>query len=223
MCGRYALTKPDRALLKKRFDITLFPQEVLRPRFNISPSQNVPVILNESPKAIKMARWGLIPFWAKDEKIGYKMINARSETIAEKPSFRNSIKKRRCLILCDSFYEWNREGETKIPFRIMMKDENYFAMCGIWDIWKKDDKEIISCSIITTGPNKVMKKIHDRMPVILPREKETLWLSDLDIEKVLKLLNPCDDKLIKAYEISTLVNSPSNNTEAVIAPIPKSL
>lgn len=218
MCGRIALTNPKEENLKKRFNLTKISVD-LKPRFNISPSQQVPVILNESPEELTNARWGLIPHWAKDEETGYKMINARAETIAEKPSYRNSIKKKRCLIIADSFYEWQRSGSKKDPYRILMNDEAPFALAGIWNNWEREDREIKSCSIITTSANSLMQKIHDRMPVILPREKESLWLSDLGLEEVFKMLTPYDAKAMRAYEISALVNSPMNDSEEVIRPL----
>jgi len=215
MCGRYGQTNTDKEKIKKRFRLKEINFDLV-PRYNIAPGQDVPIILNETKQELTMARWGLIPFWAKEEKIGYKMINARAETITEKPSYRSAIKKKRCLILADGFYEWKKTNGTKQPYRIYMKDEELFAFAGIWDYWAKDDKHIISCSIITTNPNKLLKPIHDRMPVILPKEKEEAWLSDISIDDAVALLKPHDDKSMCAIEISTLVNSPKNNTAEVL-------
>jgi len=218
MCGRYAFTKTEGKKLKERFRLKKIPKD-LKPRYNISPTQDVPVILNVLPQEITMVRWGLIPHWAKDENLKYSMINAKAETITEKPTYRGPIKSRRCLVIADSFYEWKKAEGTKQPYRIFLKNEELFAFAGIWDCWKKDDKMINSCSIITIDPNEMMSNIHDRMPVILPPEKEEEWLSAVSVDKALKLLNAYDEKKMEAYEISTLVNSPSNNTQEVLNPV----
>lgn len=218
MCGRYAFIKTNPNELKERFKLTKAPKQ-LKPRYNIAPSQDVPVILNESSKEISMARWGLIPNWAKEENTQYSMINAKAETITQKPAYRGPIKRKRCLIIADSFYEWQRTGNRKSPYRIMLKDEGLFAFAGIWDCWNKSGPGIYSCSIITTAADGPIKDIHERMPVILPEEKEKMWLSDIEIDDVLSLLKPYDEKRMAAYEISTLVNSPKNNTADVFAPV----
>jgi putative SOS response-associated peptidase YedK len=218
MCGRFAFTETKIETLKKRFDIKKAPP-VLHPRYNISPTQDIYAILNESPDALSVIRWGLVPFWAKDIKIGSRMINARAETLAEKPAFRSSIKNKRCLILADSFYEWKRELRSKRPFRIMLKDESLFAFAGIWDAWEKDGNHLTSCAIITTDSNSIVSPIHDRMPVILSRENEKAWISDISVKGALSMLKPYDPKSMRAYEISALVNSPSNDTPKVLEPI----
>jgi len=217
MCGRYTLTNPDEEEIKRRFDLKKrLPK--LSPRFNISPQQEVPVILNESPNEISLLRWGLIPHWAKEEKIGYKMINARAETILEKLSYKGPFRKHRCLVLADSFYEWKKTKEGKKPFRVMMKDDRIFCFAGIWASWKGPDKEISSFSIITVAPNQLMKSIHDRMPVIIPPEGEKKWLAELSDQEAVKFLKAYPAEQMKAYEISTLVNSPKNDSSDVIVP-----
>lgn len=215
MCGRYSITQIEEQKLKERFCFKKIPAN-LKPRYNVAPSQDVPVILNESPEELTFVRWGLIPHWAKEENTQYSMINAKAETITEKPAYRGPIKKRRCLIIADSFFEWKKTNGKKQPFRIMLKDESLFTFAGIWDCWEKDGEVIQSCSIITTSPNELTKSIHDRMPVILPRDEEKKWLSDIDLGEAVALLRPYDAKTMEAYEISTLVNSPSNDILGVI-------
>ena len=165
-------------------------------------------------------KWGLIPFWAKDPKIGSRMINARAETVAEKPAFRNALKKRRCLVLADGYYEWQKTPVGKRPFRIVMRSGEPFAFAGIWETWKDLQGNVIpSCTIITTAANDFLSPIHDRMPVILPREKEELWLdTGLDDPAALTgILTPFSDEALDAYEVSTLVNYARNDGPDVIA------
>ncbi len=209
MCGRFSFSKPERQLLLNRFGLKKIEIE-LNPRYNIAPSQKVPVIFNSSPDTLSEAQWGLIPFWAKDEKIGYKMINARAETVADKPAYRDPFRKKRCLIIADSFYEWNKKGGRKTPYRIMRKDSGFFAFAGIYDQWK----DITTCSIITTEPNELLKKIHIRMPVILNKEDEGRWLEKPDKG----LLKPYPAEGMKMYEISSLVNKPENDSEEIMKP-----
>ena len=152
---------------------------MLKPRYNIAPSQNHPVIvIKEDQKELTMMRWGLIPHWAKDMSIGYKMINARVETVAEKFSFRHSFKTQRCLVLADGFYEWKGEGKTKQPYYyIRFKDQRLFAFAGLWERWEKQEPALETCALITTGPNALMEPIHNRMPVILPELAYSSWLN----------------------------------------------
>ena len=164
-------------------------------------------------------RWGLIPFWAKDPKIGARMINARSETVAEKPAFRNALKKRRCLVLADGYYEWQKTPVGKRPYRIIMKSGEPFAMAGLWETWKDPQGNVVpSCTIITTAANDFLAPIHNRMPVILPRESEELWLDPGvdDATLLTDLLIPYPDKRINAYEVSTIVNYAGNVSPEVI-------
>lgn len=219
MCGRFSQTKSKQDI-KKRFNVKKVAEEVT-PLFNIAPDLNIPVILNETQDEVSLAHWGLIPSWAKEEKTQYSMINARAETLLEKPAYKRLIKSKRCLIIADSFYEWKKVDEKKHPFRIMLKDDNVFAFAGLWDLWEKDDKHILSCSIITTSPNKLCSNIHDRMPVILPKEAEKEWLSDIPAERAIELLKPYDEEAMKCYEISLKVNNPTNNSEDILEPIVK--
>jgi putative SOS response-associated peptidase YedK len=214
MCGRFSLTIAESQTILRRFGLKKIAVG-LKPRYNIAPSQQIAVILNESSDSLTEATWGLIPHWAKDETSAYKMINARAESINEKPAYKEPFQHKRCLVISDSYYEWNKE--SKKPYRIMMKDEGLFSFVGIWDRW--DDKT--TCSIITTTPNELMKKIHIRMPVILPKEEEKRWLSDIKPEEALTMLKPFDASQMKAYEISPLVNSVKNESPDVIKPLAK--
>jgi putative SOS response-associated peptidase YedK len=221
MCGRFTLTTElDR--LEARF-VFRAANLSFSPRYNIAPSQSVLTVLDsEGEHRAGLLRWGLIPSWAKDPAIGDRMINARAETVAEKPSFRRALQKRRCLILADGFYEWRKEGRTKTPMFIALKSHEPFAFAGLWETWKPPTGEPIhSCTIITTSPNPLMASIHDRMPVILPRTAESLWLDRTvaDPQALLPLLAPYPAELMEAYAVSPLVNSPRNNTPACIEPL----
>ncbi|MDQ0971851.1 putative SOS response-associated peptidase YedK [Neobacillus niacini] len=224
MCGRFTLTATVDQLID-RFDIEFFLQEEeYNPSYNVAPSQSVLAVINDGARnKMGFLRWGLIPPWAKDMSIGYKMINARAETLTDKPSFRNAYKKKRCLIVADSFYEWKRlDSKTKIPMRIKLKSNELFSMAGLWENWKSPEgKSIYSCSVITTSPNELVHDIHDRMPVILKPEDEKYWLdpSITDTTKLNPLLKPFDHTLMEAYEVSPLVNSPKNNSIELIQKI----
>ncbi len=216
MCGRFSQTKSKQEI-KKRFNVKKVPDEI-GPIFNIAPDSNVPVILNESSDEITLARWGLVPSWSKKEKPPYSMINARAETILEKPSYKRLIKNKRCLIIADSFYEWKKVNGKKIPHRILLESEDLFAFAGLWDLWEGKGNALISCTIITTTPNKLCAKIHDRMPVILSPDKEKSWLSDNSVENIQEFLKPYDDNKMKCYPISLVVNNPQNNSPEIILP-----
>ncbi|MFJ5761244.1 SOS response-associated peptidase [Neobacillus sp. NPDC093182] len=224
MCGRFTLTATVDQLID-RFDIEFFLQEEeYLPSYNVAPSQSVLAVIHDGTRnKMGFLRWGLIPPWAKDMSIGYKMINARAETLTDKPSFRNAYQKKRCLIVADSFYEWKRiDSKTKIPMRIKLKSNDLFAMAGLWENWKSPDgKAVYSCSVITTSPNELVQDIHDRMPVILKPEDEKYWLdpSITDTTKLNPLLKPLDHALMEAYEVSPLVNSPKNNSIELIQKI----
>jgi len=171
-----------------------------------------------------MYRWGLIPSWSKDPSIGDRMINARAESLAEKPSFRNAFRRRRCLILADGFYEWKQvpESKTKQPFYIRMKDSLPFAFAGLWEIWvSPDGSEIRSCTIITAQPNELVATIHNRMPVILSEEAYDLWLAfgDKPVDQLEKLLVPYPDNEMQAFPVSPMVNSPQTDAPELIKPI----
>ncbi|BBN99344.1 SOS response-associated peptidase [Sporolactobacillus terrae] len=220
MCGRFTLIAPFEYLIY-RFQIKHASGEArYQPNYNVAPGQNIVAVVNSSGgNRMGFLRWGLIPSWAKDEKIGWKLINARAESIAEKPSFRHAFRRRRCLIVADSFYEWTHQTpREKVPFRFVMKSGSLFAMAGLWDSWQTKDQQLIhSCTIITTEANSIMRPIHDRMPVILNHEDEARWLNaSSDPKKLLDLLRPYDSGQMDCYEVSRDVNSPRNNAPYLI-------
>lgn len=225
MCGRFTLFADFNEIINRFAIEAAIEEELFNPSYNIAPSHSVLSVIYDGQKnRLGYLKWGLIPPWAKDEKIGFKLINARAETIAEKPSFRDAFKKRRCLIIADSFYEWKRSSDdkTKTPLRIKLKDNQLFAMAGLWERWKSPlGKTVYSCSVITTAPNRLMEDIHNRMPVILTPEDEKVWLNPktTDLNQLHQLLKPLSDDLMEAYEVSNLVNSPKNNSPNLIQPI----
>ena len=218
MCGRYSLIS-DLTALQLRFDFDNLITDHA-PRFNIAPTQNVLTVRWEDGHNVaEHMRWGLIPSWAKDMSIGNKAINARAETLLERPMFRNALRRRRCLILADGFYEWTSRGKARQPMRILLTTGEPFAFAGLWETWTNPEGEMIhSCTIITTTPNDVMRPIHDRMPVILRPEDEAAWLDqDNDNAAMLNgLLAPYPPNTMQAYSVSTLINSPANDTPDVI-------
>lgn len=210
MCGRYGFVPTDNFLEKYHIDLPLFP------KYNAAPGNLMPVIVNEDGKNIvKTMKWGLIPFWAKDPKIGYRTINARAEDIDIKPSFRKPFKSQRCLVPASGFYEWQKtDADKSIPYYIHLKSEPVFSFAGLFDIWKDvEGYPINTFTIITTTPNDLVIPIHDRMPVILPEKKEELWSDNTisDTKKILSLLKPYQAKEMERYQVSTLVNSPQND------------
>lgn len=224
MCGRATLTQNKKALEKRfRARFVALDEDHSIVNYNVAPTQLHPVITNEQPGQLQLFKWGLIPFWAKDAKIGSRMINSRLETITEKPSFRTAVKRRRCIIPFDGFYEWKKIGKKKQPHRIVMKDRSLFAMAGIWEKWKDPETEklIYSFSIITQPPNELLASIHDRMPAILTADTEQQWISpDLSTEAALDLIQPLDSDLLEAYPVSVRVNRASENDKELIEPIP---
>ncbi|MEJ2598495.1 MAG: SOS response-associated peptidase [Anaerolineales bacterium] len=221
MCGRFTLTL-DSKQIQDAYPWLNVPAGI-QPRYNVAPSQPIAVVPNDGKQRLDFYVWGLIPSWAKDPNIGNRMINARGETLAEKPSFRNAYKRRRCLILADGFYEWKKaEGsKSKIPMFIHLKDRQPFAFAGLWELWNAPDgSQIYSATIITTEPNSMMKSIHNRMPVILPQSAYEEWLSpgERDSRDLAPLLEPFPPESMQAYAISTLVNSPQNDLPQVIEP-----
>jgi putative SOS response-associated peptidase YedK len=219
MCGRYSLST-DIEGLSFRFDFKASGL-TFQERYNIAPTQRVLTVTNDgSENQAQMMKWGLIPFWAKDPKIGNRSINARAETVHEKPMFRQAFQKRRCLIVADGFFEWMKEGKDKVPMRITLKSGEPFGFAGLWETWKSPEEELIrSCSIVTTTPNELMAPIHDRMPVILSRKSEGLWLNPAqqDTDTLKSLLAPYIAADMEAYTVSSLVNSPRNDTPDLIA------
>jgi len=221
MCGRFTLTV-DPADLQDNFGHYNFPSR-FAPRFNIAPTQPVLAIPNDGKNKADFFVWGLIPSWAKDPSIGNRLINARGETLAEKPSFRGGYKYKRCLILADGFYEWKQQPgtKTKVPHFIHMKDRQPFAFAGLWDEWLgSDGSQVRSCTIITTEPNELMATLHDRMPVILPSDTYTQWLDTTPQtpESLQPLLKPYPTEGMAAYPVSTLVNNPKNDRAECVVP-----
>ena len=220
MCGRYSLTA-DEKQINARFGARSMPS-ARTARYNIAPTQPVWALVHTEELQLVALRWGLIPSWAKDKAIGNRMINARAEGIAEKPSFRRALRTRRCLVLADGFYEWKKMGASTVPHYIRLKSGAPFGFAGVWERWSAPSRETIqSCAIITTTANTLMADIHHRMPVILPGEAEEHWLDPTveDPQKVLPLLQPYTEAELEAYAVSTLVNSPRNDVAACIKPV----
>ena len=222
MCGRFTMTI-DPSHLQEAFPWADIPDD-LPPRYNIAPSQPVAVIPNTGDNVLSMYKWGLIPSWSKDPAIGDRMINARAETLSEKPSFRNAFRRRRCLILADGFYEWKQIPgmKTKQPVYLRLNPYRPFAFAGLWEIWNAPDgSEVRSCTIITTQPNSLIEPIHNRMPVILPPEVYSQWLAPEDRQpaQLNQLLVPYPSSEMVAFPVSRLVNSPQTDTAELIKPV----
>jgi len=216
MCGRFSLTKAEQTI-NDRFQTSGGAIPYI-PRFNGAPGQNQVVITNQEPGKLSSFRWGLIPFWANDPAIGNKLINAKSETAHQKPSFREAFKKRRCLVISDGFFEWKKWGKDKVPHYIMLPGHQLFAMAGLWETWKNDEGEPIhTFTILTTEPNETMQSIHHRMPVILPEKEEMLWLESDDPKELQSIMKPYPQKM-DLYPVSKLVNSPRNDVAEIIRP-----
>jgi putative SOS response-associated peptidase YedK len=217
MCGRFSITinqEELKAHLSTNYNVANFSAVFKLPRFNIAPGQEIIAIINDgNNNRVGHLKWGFIPSFAKDEKIGFSMINAKSETIDEKISYRQSFEKRRCLILADSFYEWKRVGKDKTPMRIKKIDGKIFAMAGIWNTYTRPDGvKVHSCAIITTSANKLVADIHDRMPVILNQVDQKVWLNQTSDTIALKaLLKPYPETEMEAYEVSSIVNNAAND------------
>jgi putative SOS response-associated peptidase YedK len=218
MCGRTTLTiSPED--LERSFGYT--PPADYRPRFNIAPTQKLVTMVDRGSGAgLTQYRWGLIPFWAKESSIGNRLINARAEGIAVKPAFRAAYARRRCLVVVDGFYEWQASAGGKRPHRICSANAAPFTLAAIWEKWGRRTEVIESCAIITTIANELMSPIHDRMPVVVAAADRARWLSvDTTGKELSALLRPYDGSDLVAYEVSTMVNSPSNDGEECIAPL----
>ncbi len=221
MCGRSSLTKTEKEL-EERFHSTFYSDDLERynplPNFNVCPTHVLPVITNEDPEHFRPHRWGLIPFWAKDFKIGYKMINARIETVHQKPAYKYALQKRRCLVPFDGFYEWEKTPEGKIPHRIITTNTELFSVAGLWERWKSPTGEMVhSFTVLTMPPNDLMKNIHDRMPALLLPEEERLWIdNNLSAEEALKVIKPYPSEYMHAYHVSTRVNNVRENDAELI-------
>ncbi|GAB3685793.1 SOS response-associated peptidase [Salinarchaeum chitinilyticum] len=246
MCGRFTIFA-DADDLAERFSVSV-PAEYA-PRYNVAPSQRIPVVANDDPDAVQFRTWGLLPSWA-DDPSDYGFINARAETIEDKPSFRSAVRKRRCLIPADGFYEWSGERGSRQPYRIAFEDDRLFAMAGIWERWEGpvqqtglDDFATVSedgaetggggadepeprtevretVAILTTDAAGPVADVHDRMPVIFPRARERDWLGADDATDRANLLAPFEDPDLRAYRVSTAVNDPGNDSPGLVDPIP---
>ncbi len=220
MCGRYVFTNTDQ--LQRRFAVAQLPLD-LSPQYNVAPGQTLPVVVaGEAGNAVALMRWGLIPSWSKDPKIGYKMINARAEGVADKPSFRAPLRRQRCLVPASGFYEWRKAGPTKTPYYIHLKSGELFGFAGLWDRWHDPSgQELHTYTIVTTAPNELMAPIHNRMPVILLRDDEAAWLDpeNHDPDLLTALLRPYPAEQLAAYPVSPAVNSVANTGEQLIAPL----
>lgn len=215
MCGRYTLVSEKKRIAEA---LGIMIEFDLLPRYNIAPTQDVLAVLNDGKNSARWLRWGLIPAWADDPSIGNRMINARAETLAEKPSFRTALRKRRCLIIADSFYEWRKNPDgTKTPMRIRLKSERPFAFAGLWEVWTKRAHPILSCTIITTTPNELTRTIHDRMPAILPPSDFLAWLKPGEADPT-GLFRPYPAEEMEAYAVSNAVNNPQNDRPECIQP-----
>ena len=221
MCGRSSLTKTEKEL-EARFNATFYSDELERynplPNFNVAPSHFHPVITNVEQNHIRLFRWGLIPNWAKDMKIGYKMINARKETITEKNAFKYALRQKRCLVPMDGFYEWKKLGKNKQPYYIKTTDQEVFCCAGLWEVWQSPKDEVVeSFTVITQEPNSMLKDIHDRMPAILLPEQEKLWLDDsIPPEELLAMISPYPQELMEAYPVANRVGKVSENDADLI-------
>jgi len=217
MCGRFTLSQPAEAIAST-FQVTTVPE--LAPRYNIAPTQLVPTILSEGDcRQFQMLRWGLIPSWAKDASMGAKLINARAETVAEKPAFRSAFRRRRCLVVADGFYEWQPQKGKKQPFYFRLQDGQPFAFAGLWETWQAPEGEKIdSCTLLTTTANSLLRSVHDRMPVILKPEDYNQWLDPQiqEPEQLEPLLQPYSPEAMVAYPVSTKVNNPTNDSPECI-------
>lgn len=219
MCGRYTIVVSIEELML-RYLSDLPTNRYHAPRYNVAPMQQVLAVVNDGEKnRLGELRWGLVPSWASDERIGSKMINARAETLLEKPSFRGLVARKRALVPADGFYEWKQAGGDKQPMRITMKDGGIFSMAALYDTWAASDgRRISTCTIITTTPNELMADIHDRMPVIVRPEDEAFWLdrSNADTAGLMSLLRPYDAGAMRAYPVSKLVGNVKNDTPECI-------
>jgi putative SOS response-associated peptidase YedK len=223
MCGRFTLTV-DASELQEQFPWINIPEGKLQPRYNVAPTQPVAVVPNDGKNRLDYFIWGLIPSWSKDPKIGSRLINARAETLAEKPSFRSAFRYRRCLVLADGFYEWKKApgGAQKTPYFIHLVGKKPFAFAGLWERWfSPDGSEVLSCTILTTEPNTLVSNIHNRMPVILDGEDALrTWLTpgEVPANYLTPLLKPYPAEKMLAYPVSTAVNSPVIDQASLIQP-----
>lgn len=224
MCGRATLAKKPKALevrYKANFVKTDLEKKNPLPNYNIAPTHWHPVVTNTDKDTLQLFKWGLIPKWAKDNKIASKLINARSETVLEKPAFK-AIASQRCIVPYDGFYEWKRNGKERIPYRIILTETPIFSVAGIWETWQNVQGETIpTFTVLTQPPNDLMRPIHDRMPAILSPEQELLWLdNELPMKEIMNLISPYPSELMKAYRVSNRVNKVSVNEAKLLLEVP---
>lgn len=223
MCGRITLSTTAE-IIADVFGLDSVPP--LRARYNIAPSQPVAVVRNagEPPaRRLDELRWGLVPAWAKDPAIGNRMINARAETLAEKPAFRSAFRSRRCLVVADGFYEWRRIGKRAQPYLVRRRDRRPFGLAGLWESWHSvDGTTLLTCTIVTTAANPLMAPIHDRMPVLIAARDHATWLgTGADRAELDALLAPCPEEELEAFAVSPHVNDPRNDDEQCVQPLPE--
>ncbi len=221
MCGRFTLTL-DPGELQELLSLGPFVH-IVQPRYNIAPSQPIPIVKDARERSVELYKWGLVPFWADDPRIGYRMINARSETAQEKPSFRAAFKCRRCLILADGFFEW-RAGDksaSKTPYLFKLKNDDPFTFAGLYEHWQAPDGgELHTCTILTCEPNQLVSKVHNRMPVMLGEEARWKWLApETDARDLMELMVPYSADEMKSYPVSKEANSPQNDRPEILAPV----
>lgn len=221
MCGRFTLTL-DPEEIREALQLGEFPPQWI-PRYNIAPSQPIAAVTDAASRAVEFLRWGLVPSWAKDISIGNRLINARAETLNEKPSFRTALKKRRCLILVDGFYEWKKSQQPRgasVPYYFQRKDSKPFAFAGLWEIWHSPEEDVLrSCTIITTEANGVVAPVHDRMPVILDVSTAWKWMQDAPVESLLSYLKPYPADQMTTYQVQRDVNDPNIDNRSLITPL----
>ena len=218
MCGRFSLHTPE-SQIREAFNLEQTEPQGLNPRFNIAPSQDIHIVRDtDAGTEMTLARWGLVPSWSKESKSKYSTINARIESVSEKPTYRTPFKRRRCLIPADGFYEWKVVNGNKVPHHIRMKDGKVFAFAGLWDHWEGEDGSIESCTIIVMPSNEVMRPIHERMPAIIAPAHYDWWLDSrvTDKQEIMQYLTSAPSSQLTAYPVSTWVNSPKNNDERCV-------
>jgi len=221
MCGRFAFYSPHEAVMRL-FGVAAAAE--IEPRYNIAPTQFIATVREAGgPREVAMLYWGLVPSWAKEKSIGARMINARSETLAEKPSFRSAFRRRRCLVLADGYYEWQRSAATKQPYFIAFEDGQPFGMAGLWERWRDPatGEPLESCCIVTTSPSPAVAHVHDRMPVIVPPEAYAEWLDPRNeaVDRLARLFEPCPRPDLGARPVSTRVNNARNQGPELIEPL----
>lgn len=218
MCGRFSLTASGETIAQQ-FDLAEVPD--IPKHYNIAPTQTIATIVVKNERQYQPMRWGLIPHWAKDPKIGNRLINARVETVTEKPSFRNLIKQKRCLVIADGYYEWQSQKGRKQPYYFQIGEHQPFAFAGLWDTWRSPDGEIMSCTLLTTDASAEVSPVHHRMPVIVPPQAYSQWLDPnlTDPEAVLPLLNSDIYQSLSSYPVSAVVNNPTKDSAECVQPV----